>query len=192
MEINGTIKARVTNIQLKADETNDGQAVVVDVETKLTPEDAEAKFGEAFRHVAFACMRDIVDLGEDGDATITQFGYSSKKPPKWLRPSVHNVDLWGTKDKIQPKILKIVAGDNERAVVVHLRFVVATNAEAEVIGALGAVCGKEAKIKLKALQSAAVPVQKPPKKGPKQTLANVPVKSTAQKRQPAPHLQAVT
>lgn len=166
MEINGTLKALVTNVQLKADNTNDGQEVTVDVTTKLTPEDAKAKFGEAFHHVAFACMRDVVDHSDDGDATVTQFGYSSKKPPKWLRPSVHNIDLWGTKTKIQPKIQKIVAGDDERAVTVHLRFVINTNADEETIGALGAQCGKEAKVKLKAVATAAFPVKKPKNQPP--------------------------
>lgn len=176
MEITGTLNADISGITLRADKKNDGQEILVDARIKLTPEDAQSKFGEAFHHVAFACMRNMVDQSEEGDATITRFGYSSKKPPKWLRPSVHAIDLWGVKQQGQPKIQKIEAGDDEAAVYVHLRFTFDANEDADTIGQLGAKCGKTAKIKLKPVQAAAFEIRKPKKEEAPQ--------STAQKRHP--------
>ncbi len=159
MEITGALAGNVTNVQLKADNTNDGQQVIVDFTCKLTQEVAKQRFGEPLQHVAFACLRRVVESNVDGDETVHRFGYSSKKAPKWLRPSLHVVDLWGNKQRIQPEIRKIIAGDNEAAVTVHLRFVFDANEDEALIGSLGAKSGKQVKVKLKPVQVAALPRQ---------------------------------
>ena len=41
MEITGALAGNVTNVQLKADNTNDGQKVIVDFTCKLTQEIAQ-------------------------------------------------------------------------------------------------------------------------------------------------------
>ncbi len=161
MEITGALSGNVTNVQLKADNTNDGQQVIVDFTCKLTQEVAKQRFGEALQHVAFACMHKMVEANVDGDETVTRFGYSSKKAPKWLRPSLHVVDLWGNKQQIQPEIRKITAGDNEAAVTIHLRFAFDANEDEALIGSLGAKSGKQVKVKLKPVQVTAIPKQAP-------------------------------
>jgi len=184
MEIKGTFAAEVEAVGLKANTKSDGQQITVDTRIKLTPEDAEKKFGEAFHHVAFASMRKTVDPSEDGDATVIQFGYSTKKPPKWLRPSVHQIDLWGTLQTGQPDIRAIQAGENEEAVYVQVRFTFDALG-AKVIGAIGDECGKVAKVKIKPCQIAAFQVRKPD--DPKPEKKSPP--TLVQKRHPA--LQAV-
>lgn len=92
---------------MKANNDKDGQEIFVDTDIKLSPDDALKKFGEAFHHVAFGSMKNYIEENEDGDETVTRFGYSTKKPPKWLKPSVHSIDLWGNKQKGQPKIQKL-------------------------------------------------------------------------------------
>ena len=165
MEIKGNFTVQVTGIQMRADKKNDGQQILVDADLTLNAEEAEKYFGEGFAFVAFAGMRNTVVGHDDGDETVTQFGYSSKKPPKWLRPSVHHVDLWGVKDKTQPEILSIIAGDNVELVTVKLRFVIDANADEARIGKLGAMVGKQAKIKLKPEKAAAFPAAAPTAKG---------------------------
>ncbi len=115
MEINGAFNMKVGKCQIPSDNTNDGQQILVDGEIKVTPDQAKKAFGEAFHCVAFATMHDAIDHGSskekgEGEATVTRFGYDSKKPPKWLTPALHHVDLWGTKQKTQPEIRKIIAG----------------------------------------------------------------------------------
>lgn len=163
MEISGTFTVDVTGLQLKADKKNDGQEACVDCNLTLTPETAVKQFGEAFAHVAFACMREQVEEHEDGDETVTRFGYSTKKPPKWLRPSVHNMDLWGVKQKGQPEIRKITAGDNVQQVIVALRFTIDANEDEGIIGKLGALVGKTGKVKIKPMRAVAFPARRPAK-----------------------------
>jgi hypothetical protein len=161
MEIQGSFNLNVGKVQIPSDSTNDGQQIWIDGEIKITPEQAEKSFGEAFHYVAFATMHDAVDPGNpqeegEGDATVVRFGYDSKKAPKWLTPALHYVDLWGQKQKTQPSIQKIVAGDNERAVILKVRFVFDTNRDEALIGALGAKSGTTAKVKIKPVQVAAI------------------------------------
>ncbi len=159
MEISGTFSMNVGKVQIPSNEANDGQQIYVDGEIKVTPEMAEKQFGTAFHYVAFATMHDQVVPGgvdDEGDATITRFGYDSKKVPKWLVPSLHTVDLWGQKQKTQPEIQKIIAGDDEEAVTLKVRFVFDTSRDEKLIGALGAMSGKVAKVKIKAVQTAAI------------------------------------
>lgn len=166
MEISGSFNVSVTGIQMKADKKNDGQEILVDCDLSLSPKDAEKHFGEAFHHVAFACMREVVEPHDDGDATVTRFGYSTKMPPKWLRSSVHNIDLWKTKQRGQPVIRKITAGEDLPQVTIALRFTFDANENAEIIGNLGVMVGKTAKIKLKPIQGAAFSDSPPVKKAP--------------------------
>jgi hypothetical protein len=159
MEITGSFNMNVGKVQIPSDSTNDGQQIWVDGEIKVNPEQAKKAFGEAFHYVAFATMHDGVQPGTDkekGDATVVRFGYDSKKAPKWLTPALHNVDLWGVKQKTQPSIQKIIAGDNERAVMIKVRFVFDTNRDEGLIGAIGAKSGQVAKVKIRPVQVAAI------------------------------------
>ena len=163
MEIKGNFTVQVTGIQMRADKKNDGQQMLVDADLTLNAEEAEQYFGEGFAFVAFAGMRNTVLANDDGDETVTQFGYATKKPPKWLRPSVHHVELWGVKDKTQPEIRSIIAGDNVELVTVKLRFTLDTNADEARIGKLGAMTGKQAKVKIRPEKAAAFPAAAPGK-----------------------------
>ncbi len=164
MEISGNLTVRVKKATQVENQKKDGQQVQVDCELTMTPDQAEKTFGEAFHHVAFACMRKRVEPHDDGDVTIIQFGYETKKPPTWLKASVHNIDLWGVKDKGQPQIQKIVAGDDIEQVTVKLRFLVDGLNDEKRIGTLGAAVGNTRKVKLKPLKATAFPAR-PPTKG---------------------------
>lgn len=158
VEIKGTFNFAVGKTQLPANQAKDGQQMYVDGELKVTPDRAKDTFGDAFFYVAFGTMHKATSPGanEDGDATEIRFGYGSKKPPKWLTPALHHVDLWGNKQKTQPIIQRIVAGANEEAVTLKVRFVFDTNRDEALIGSLGAKSGTTAKIKLRPVQTAAL------------------------------------
>ncbi len=163
MEFSGSFNVKVKKAVQVENQNKDGQQVQVDCLLTLTPDEAEEHFGEAFHHVAFACMRNQIEPHDDGDVTITTFGYASKKPPKWLRASVHNFNLWGVKDKGQPQIQKFIAGDDLEQVTVALRFLVDGLDDVERIGALGAAVGHSRKVTLKPLKAAAFPARPPQK-----------------------------
>lgn len=158
MEIKGSFNLKIGKVQIPVNESDDGQQIYVDGEIKVSPEQAEKALGQAFHYVAFATMHDGVDQGtkEEGDATVVRFGYDSKKPPKWLTPALHHVSLCGVKQKVQPIISRIVAGDNEKAVVLKVRLVFDTNRDEGIIGALGAKSGTTAKVQIKPVQVAAI------------------------------------
>ena len=160
MEIKGTFNMDVGKIQLPATINQNGQQIYVDGEIKVNPDQAKSGFGDAFHYVAFATMHDGVERGkpEEGDATVTRFGYDSKKAPRWLTPAVHSVEIAGIKQKTQPEIRKIVAGKNERAVIVSMRFVFDTNRDSDIVGAIGILSGTATKVKLKPVQNAAFSV----------------------------------
>lgn len=167
VEINGSFNVKVKKATQVEHTKSDGQQVQVDCEMTITPDGAEQLFGEAFHHVAFACMRNRVEPHDDGDVTVTQFGYETKKPPKWLKASVHQINLWGVKDKGQPQILKLQAGDNMEQVIVKMRFLVDGNSDVQRIGTLGAKVGHVGKVTLKPVKASAFPARAP-KKAPKQ------------------------
>lgn len=163
MEITGSFNLQVGKVQVPVNEANDGQQIFIDGELKVVPEQSKTCFGEAFHYVAFATMHNAVQPGgvdDEGDATVTRFGYDTKKPPKWLTPALHHVDLWGIKQKTQPVIQLITAGDNEQAVILRVRFIFNTNRDPALIGALACKGGQAAKVKIKPVQTAALPVVK--------------------------------
>lgn len=161
MEIKGNFNLQVGKVSIPVNEANDGQQIFIDGELKVVPEQSKASFGDAFHYVAFATMHSATEPGgvdDEGDATVTRFGYDSKKPPKWLKPALHHVDLWGVKQKTQPIIQLIQAGDNEQAVILKVRFVFNTNRDPALIGALACKGGQTGKVKIKPVQTAALQV----------------------------------
>jgi hypothetical protein len=161
MEITGNFNFQVGKVSIPVNEANDGQQIFIDGELKVVPEQARAAFGDAFHYVAFATMHDAIQPGgvdDEGDSTVTRFGYDAKKPPKWLTPALHHVDLWGVKQRTQPVIQLITSGDNEKAVVLKVRFIFNTNRDPALIGALACKGGQTAKVKIKPVQTAAIPV----------------------------------
>lgn len=173
MELKGSLQVFVSKITIKADSQNDGQQILVDCSAKVTQETIKG-WGEAFEQIAFGDMRSVVEPSDEGDATVTRFGYSKKSLPAWARLPVHKVNLWGNKQNTQPQIRGILAGDDEAAVTVEFRFVFDI-VDKELIGELGTACGETKAVHIEPLQGTLAFMRKPDGE-------TAPL-STAQKRQ---------
>lgn len=187
MDFRGTFQAAIQKIVMKADTKNDGQQLEVEATIRVDAEQAEKMGDFDLRQICFGDMHETVEESEvedgeedSGDATVTRFGYGTKKPPKWARPSVHKVSLWGTKQETQPQLLSIASDPDSEEAILKFRFVLDTNEDAELIGNVGVKCGKTAKVTMKPLQQAVPFVRKtdgeviemPTKKEPKKKAAN--------------------